>query len=92
LVCLVFVVELNMKNYPDLVAEFAEKQGIYFRPELRAEGIRVTKEILLAPETKALVQEVARLSAENATYKLVDFEIIPILNQDWWQEFTKEKE
>ena len=87
-----------MKSYPDLVAEFAEKYGS-MSSQFRSDQLHnehLFLEIFELPEAKALVQEVARLSAENAiivSEPLTEtIEYSHEFNQDWWQEFTKEKE
>jgi len=79
-----------MKRYSDLIAEFAEKYAKKVASDTGIESDEIYAEnralnVLNSPIIKALVQEVARLSAENVANGCE-------LNPDWWQEFTKEKE
>ena len=87
-----------MKNYTDLVAEFAEKYAVNtpenilgqrngkHRAELIQFAVSEFCDVMQSPEAKALVQEVARL-AQTQMFKS-DHQTFEF----WWQEFTKEKE
>ena len=69
-----------MKSYPELVAEFAEKFATEHNLGKQWFGI-----VMSLPSGREFVQEVAKAAHGVGAYHGLGFD-------NWWQEFTKEKE